>query len=268
MKRAIKTFSVKVIFKFLSIISNQHVWENIFLLSLRKMNFGNGGDFKQSGELFVAKFIQNRLSKESQIIIFDVGANIGNYSKSLSNLFNSKAKIFSFEPSQKTFELFLETTRNCGNIIPNNFGFSDNEYNQILFTNSEGSGLASVYQRKLDHFGITMDKTEEIKLTTIDSFCDENKIERIHFLKLDIEGHELNALKGSKKMINGKKIDFIQFEFGGCNIDSRTYFQDFYNLLKENYDIYRILEDGIYELATYKETYEIFITVNYLAIRK
>ena len=68
-------------------------------------------------------------------------------------------------------------------------------------------------------------------------------------------------------MLN-KKIDFIQFEFGGCNIDSRTYFQDFFYHLQDNYKIYRILEDNIYELQTYKETYEIFITVNYLAVIK
>ena len=262
MIKIVKTILLKVIIKILSKIRNQDIWENIFQLSLSEMNFGNGGDFSQSGELFVAKFIQSKLEKEPLIIIFDVGANIGGYSKAMSDIFKANSKIFSFEPSKKTFDLFLEKTKNCNNIIPNNFGFSDKEYNQVLFTNSEGSGLASVYQRKLDHFGINMNKTEEIKLTTIDTYCAENKIERIHFLKLDIEGHELNALNGAKKLINDKKIDFIQFEFGGCNIDSRTYFQDFYYFLKDNYNIYRVLKNGIYELSTYKETYEIFITIN------
>lgn len=268
MIKKIKNLLKKAIIKVLSKISNQSFWEALFSLSLRQMNFGNGGDFSQSGELFVLKLIQNKLEKESNIIIFDVGANVGNYSKALNEVFKTKAKIFSFEPSKKTFKLFVENTLNIKNIIPNNFGFSDKEYNQLLFTNSDGSGLASVYQRKLDHYGIKMDKMEEIKLTTIDNYCTENKITRIHFLKLDIEGHEIAALNGAKKMIADKKIDFIQFEFGGCNIDSRTYFQDFFYFLKDNYNIYRILKNDIYELQTYKETYEIFITINYLAIRK
>jgi FkbM family methyltransferase len=266
--KAVKTNLLKTIFKILSKISNQQAWEKIYQFSLRQMNFGNGGNFNQSGELFVAKYIRNKLEKEPLIVIFDVGANVGNYSKALSDIFDSKAKIYSFEPSKKAFDLFLETTKHVENIIPNNFGFSDKEYNRILFTDSQGSSLASVYLRKLDHFGIQMDKTEEIELTTIDAYCSKNQIERIHFLKLDIEGHELNALNGAKKMLNDKKIDFIQFEFGGCNIDSRTYFQDFYYLLKDSYKIYRILNDGIHEIPTYKETYEIFITINYLAIRK
>ena len=252
----------------LSKISFQSFWDVIFQLSLNRMNIGNGGNFRKSGEMYVAKHIQKKLKNEQLILIFDVGANTGNYSKSLSDIFKNKAKIFSFEPSKKTFDLFLDTTKNCENIIPNNFGFSDKSDHQILFSDSTGSGLASVYHRKLDHFGIKMDNTEEIELTTIDTYCAENKIGRIHFLKLDIEGHELNALNGAKKMINDQKIDFIQFEFGGCNIDSRTYFQDFYYLLKDNYHIYRVLRNGIHKLPKYKETYEIFITTNYLAVKK
>ena len=65
--------------------------------------------------------------------------------------------------------------------------------------------------------------------------------------------------------MNKKKIKFIQFEFGSCNIDSKTYFQDFWYLLKDNYNIYRIVKDGITPIIKYKETSEIFTTINYLA---
>lgn len=266
--KTVKTSLYKIFFKVLSKVSSQHVWEKIFEYSLKQMNLDNDGSFNQSGELFVARHIQNKLEKEALITIFDVGANSGNYSKALSTIFNANAKIYSFEPSKKTYSLLLETTKNIRNIIPNNFGFSDKKSNQLLFTNSEGSSLASLYQRDLDHFGIQMNKTEEIILTTIDSYCYENQIERINFLKLDIEGHELNALRGANKMMDDKKIDFIQFEFGGCNIGSRTYFQDFYKLLKDNFKIYRILKNGIHEIKTYKETCEIFMNSNYLAVRK
>ena len=78
----------------------------------------------------------------------------------------------------------------------------------------------------------------------------------------------MNALQGAIELINNKKIDYIQFEFGGTNIDSKTYFRDFYYLLNSNYKIYRILKDGLFEISTYKETYEIFSAINYLAIKK
>lgn len=69
-------------------------------------------------------------------------------------------------------------------------------------------------------------------------------------------------------MIENGQIDFIQFEFGGCNIYSKTFFQDFYYLLKEKYKLYRILENGLFKLPDYQEIQEIFITINYLSIKK
>lgn len=246
----------------------QRLFERLFYLSLHGLNYGNGGNFRESGELNILKHINHKFINEKSLVIFDVGGNAGNYSMALSSFFSSNATIHSFEPSKKTYEIFLETTKSIKNIIPNNFGFSDTDKNQLLYTNSIGSGLASMYKRRLEHFGISMDKNEEIKLSTIDDYCEINNIDRIHFLKLDIEGHEIKALNGAAKMISSRKIDVIQFEFGGCNIDSRTYFQDFYYLLKDNYQIYRVLKDGLREIQTYKEIHEIFITINYLAIKK
>jgi FkbM family methyltransferase len=245
--------------------SMQGLYEDLFDLLLKGMNYGNGGDFNTSGELNLLKHVKERLTGEPTLTLFDVGANDGNYSKTLANFFDNNAAIHSFEPSKKTFDSFLQTTSAIQNIIPNNFGFGDAESTLTLYTNKEVSHLASVYQRNLSHKGILMDKVEKIEISTIDNYCTKSNIDRIHFLKLDIEGHELKALKGAEHMLNNRKIDFIQFEFGGCNIDSRTYFQDFYYLLKDNYRIYRILRNGLYEIKEYRESNEIFIAMNYLA---
>ena len=137
-----------------------------------------------------------------------------------------------------------------------------------MFSNEDGSGLASIYHRRLDHFGISMKHIEEIQLRTLDNFCGEMGIHHIDLLKLDVEGYELKVLMGAQHLINSNSIDFIQFEFGGCNIDSRTYFQDFFYLLNPHYKIYRILKDGLAFINNYKETCEIFITTNYLAISR
>jgi FkbM family methyltransferase len=150
---------------------------------LKGLNYGNGGNFKDSGELNVLKYINDKFSNKQSLSLFDVGGNVGKYSKTLAEFFGTKATIHSFEPSKKTYEVFCETTRNFKQIIANNFGLSDAENVQLLYTNEDGSGLASIYNRNLDHFGISMDKSEEIKLSTIDAYCEANKINRIHFLK-------------------------------------------------------------------------------------
>jgi FkbM family methyltransferase len=263
-----KSFYYKILFKILRNIYSQAFWEQLFGLTLKRMNYGNGGDFEASGELNVFKLIKNKFTQEEKLIIFDVGANVGNYSKALANFFSSNVSIHSFEPSHMTYGFLMETVKGIQNIIPNNFGLSNMENDEVLYTNSEISGLASVYHRNLDHFGISMDIKETVNMSTIDKYCSDKQIDRIHFLKLDIEGDELKALQGAKEMIAAKKIEFIQFEFGGCNIDSRTFYQDFYYMLKDNYRLYRILKDEIVHLPGYQETYEIFITINFLAIKQ
>lgn len=245
----------------------QKLFENLNRISLNGMNIGGWTNNINSGEAKVLKYIQGRLKHKGMLVIFDVGANVGNYSVLLQEVFNQNAKIFSFEPSKATFNILNENTKQYANINQYNFGFGDKNASLTLFTNKEASGLASLFKRRLDHFNIDMNIKEDITIKTIDDFCNETNVGHINFLKLDIEGNELNALHGAKTMLSKNKIDFIQFEFGGCNIDSRTYFQDFYYLLKENYSIYRIVKDGLYEINQYKEIYEAFTTTNYLAER-
>ena len=105
-------------------------------------------------------------------------------------------------------------------------------------------------------------------MESLDNFCAQHDINFIDFLKLDVEGNELKVLQGAEKMVTGKKIKYIQFEFGGTDIDARIYFKDFYTLLSPNYKLYRILKNGIRSINKYKETEEIFTTTNFLAILK
>ena len=61
----------------------------------------------------------------------------------------------------------------------------------------------------------------------------------------------------------------IQFEFGGCNIDTKTYFQDFWYFFKErDFDLYRISPLGLIRILEYKESDEFFTATNYIAKRK
>jgi hypothetical protein len=79
----------------------------------------------------------------------------------------------------------------------------------------------------VDHFGIKFDFEERIQVNTLDEWVqNQSTLVQPPILKLDVEGHELSVLTGGKEML--KKIQLVQFEFGGSNIDARTYFQDFW----------------------------------------
>jgi FkbM family methyltransferase len=246
----------------------QRLFDVLYRTGLRGMGYGNGGNAAMSGEDALVKRIYTHYAGTNGLVIFDGGANVGNYSILLAGIFGQQASIHAFEPSAQTFAILQANTKQLGNLHANNMGLGEMEETQTLFLNYEGSAMASLYQRDLKFIDVALDKKEEIKLTTVDAYCLANHITRIHFLKLDIEGHELSALQGAAAMMQADAIDLIQFEFGGCNIDSKTYFKDFYNLLHEKYIIYRILRNGLAEMKGYRETYEIFTAVNYLAKRR
>jgi FkbM family methyltransferase len=246
----------------------QKLFELLYQFSLQGMNVGGENNPAFSGEQYALAYINKKLYEAQNLIVFDVGANVGQYSILLNDVFGNRARIYSFEPSMLTFEKLKSNTSNLTNIYIQNFGFGEKYTKSILFSNDNESSLASLYKRNLNHFNITMNINEEIDLKTIDGFCYENEIQRINLLKLDIEGHEISSLNGASRIINSGNIDFIQFEFGGCNIDSKTYFQDFYYMLNDKYKIYRIVKDGLFEINQYKEMYEIFITTNFLAEKR
>jgi len=247
------------------------LWQNIYRLSLWGMNLGLGSDYASSGEEAVLTLMTQKFNLPKRPILFDVGANHGNYTLLLSKHF-PKADIHLFEPGKTTFEICKKNVTkhlsSVKNIRFNNFGMSDKAGESTLYYDNPGSGLASVYKRELDYLNIDYSKSESITLKTIDEYCAENNIDNIDFLKMDVEGNELNVLKGAKNMLEGGNISNIQIEFGGCNLDSRTIFRDFWNLLSTKYAVYYILQDGLSEIPNYQEALEIYMTSNFFFHKK
>ena len=148
----------------------------------------------------------------------------------------------------------------------NNFGASDKNCEATIFYDKEQSGLASLYRRNLNAYNLELSKSESIKLKRLDNYIDEKSISHIDFIKIDIEGHELRAFEGFGKYLNGNFVDYIQFEYGGANLDSHTSLMELYNFLENRgFKIAKVMKNGL-EIRKYSPFMDNFNYANYVAI--
>lgn len=229
-----------------------------------------GGALGKGVEIGVVNEINNvkKFLKKDVKIIFDIGANYGNYTNELLKYFPN-SNYYLFEPGKLPYKHLLNKFKDYPNIKVYNYAVSNNDSSKNLYYDKKGSGGASLYERRLEHFNIQFDKFEEVKSIQLNTLLKNefnDDLFKIDFCKIDVEGHEFAILDSFKN--NFKKFKLIQFEFGGTSIDSRTYFQDFWYLLKDDFDIYRIGPTGPILIKEYTERDEIMIFMNYLAVNK
>ena len=229
---------------------------------------GSGGNVENSGERAIFKKLKSL--KQDSYRLFDVGANKGDFTKLILDSFdNEHIEVHSFEPSKATFELLTNNIKS-DKVILNNKGLGKEAGTFPFYTDFPGSVTASLTKRKMDCYGVDFHYAEDVSIDTLDNYCLSKNINNIDLLKIDVEGHELDVLQGSKEMLKRKNIKMISFEFGGCNINTRTILRDFYYLYNEfGFLLHRITPSGyFYPLDDYSEKLEMFRTTNYIGIRK
>lgn len=228
---------------------------------------GAGSDVETSGERAIFALLRHRVP--GPCTVFDVGANLGQFlDATLAAFSDGRCEVHCFEPGRSTFRRLAERHRGAGNVHLNNVALGNERGEATLWYDEEGSGIASLTKRDLAHLDVPFENSETVATTTIDTYCADRGIRRIDLLKLDIEGHELDALNGAEAMFRQEAVGMVMFEFGGCNIDTRTFFRDFWHFFTRlGMRIHRITPGGLlYPLERYTESLEQFRTTNFLAV--
>ncbi len=233
-------------------------------LSAKGMGILNPDMEKNGEKLFLEKY----LAKNKKQIILDVGGNIGNYAVAILKI-SPKSVVYSFEPHPTTFIRLQKRAQEKG-FTPINTAVGKKKGTGKIYDRKEadGSPHASLYSNVITDIHRSELCEHEINITTIDDFVSEKKIEKIHLLKIDTEGNELDIIHGARETLANGQIDAIHFEFNEMNIISRTFLKNFHDLLKE-FDFYRILPDGLAHMRKYDPlSWEIFAYQNIVAVRK
>ena len=137
--------------------------------------------------------------------VIDIGANVGWYTKALSNLVGEKGCVYSIEPVPQTFELlsFCIKKLRLTNVLLFNNAISEKDGSLIMeVPKYEGSGYNFYRSRIVNPVRLNQSlKHYEVDSKSLDSLFSECS-NRMSFIKCDVEGHELQVIKGAKKIIS------------------------------------------------------------------
>lgn len=225
---------------------------------------GAGTGWDLAGEVRVAASFIRR----DDAVVFDVGANLGEWSNGLRRVLRTpRCHIYQFEPSPACVHVLQRQRHPLTAIAP--MALAAQPGVQLLYSAAPGSPQASLTPRRdTYHQSAAPILTASVAVTTLALALHSFAIAHLDYLKLDVEGHELDVLHGAGDLLHPGVIRAISFEFGSGNINTRTFFHDFWDLLHpRGYKLARILPGGrLLPIHEYYEDLEYFRSVsNYLA---
>lgn len=161
-----------------------------------------------------------RIAKPGMVAL-DIGANVGYYTRLLSTLVESSGLVVAFEPQPRNFALLRQNTGALNNVNLIEMAVGQLEGRAILYDSlSESGGSSLRYDpgrvaelrdslggralapRVLDNLATF---TYDVKTVSVDSFLSKQQIRQVHIVKMDIEGAELDALRGMEDIVQASK---------------------------------------------------------------
>ena len=181
-------------------------------------------------------------------IAFDVGAHAGVYSALLSRLCGPNGRVWSFEPVPETYWRLRENLalNRCDSVFPVQAAVCEKNgsatINLFGARHSEWNGLGRPTMRVSEDSRVSPCASIEVRACTLDAFCSAERIDRVNFLKVDVEGFELSVFCGAEALLTARRIDYICFEISqqplkGAGVESRRVFE---KLTVYGYHSYRL----------------------------
>lgn len=216
------------------------------------------------------------LPRHSGLVAIDVGANKGFWSKALLNSFpGGVAHVHMLDPSPENFreltnreDSLMFSTADLDHISAYCIAAGEQAGEAVFYTNEDGSPLGSLYPHEsggaVGYGDYAFSQTSTVRVETLDLFMARQGIEHVDLLKLDIEGHELSALRGADVSLSLGRIDCVVWEFGLHQVESRHFFTDFHKFLDaRDFEIYAIKDCIARPIGRYNYDLENF-TGNFL----
>ena len=156
------------------------------------------------------KNLKYLFKSDLKLTIIDIGANIGSISLPLAKIFN-KSKIFAIEPTNYAFKK-LNKNLNLNKNLKKNISLNQLFLSKIKRPKEVWSSwnFAGNKNKHKQHLG-TLHSIKKRSYISLTKFIDLKKIKKVDFIKLDVDGHELDVLMSGEKLLKRKKpVIFVE----------------------------------------------------------
>lgn len=225
-----------------------------------------------NGESFVQRCVfdawLNAGTEKNCLVVFDVGANVGDWSATFLKLLSDSGvtesvDLYAFEPVPST----AETLRH-------NLGMQNSvlHYEQVALSSESGVGNIYVGQGSgINSLHANPQRSDEApvaitKITAAD-FCKTHSIQKVQLLKCDTEGHDMDVIRGALPMLVDGNVSVLQFEYNYRWILSRNFLRDAFTAIEKlPYKLVKLQSDHLLILPEWHPELERFFEGNYALI--
>lgn len=202
-------------------------------------------------------------------IAIDAGANQGDYIAMVdaeARGIEVPYRLHAFEPQVESHRQLSARFGQDEKIRLNQIGLSDRDGESVIYADAKGSPLASLHKRDLRAVNLEMGLQEKVALIRLASYIRETGLAHIHFLKIDVEGSEFAVLNGAEEFLRPDFVDFIQFEYGGTNLDARVPLKAFFDCLEQKgFVVAKVMSTGL-RVKGYSPWMDNYLYANYVAL--
>lgn len=174
--------------------------------------------------------------------VIDVGANIGYWTTVLSFQVGRTGKVLAFEPNPNTFDFLTRniTSNGCDNVVAYNVGIADTNKPGNLYVDELHSGDDRVYYSCAGKDDRAR-KVLAIELRTLDSYMQAMDLEKLSFIKIDVQGFETMVLKGLFNILTTSNpillIEFSPSTYAEAGSSIEEFFEVYNKLSYKSYSV-------------------------------
>lgn len=230
-------------------------------------------DLRTNGERCVQAAVVRAVRSTEKAVVFDVGANVGEWTESLLEVAaeipgGGSLEVHAFEPVPETFAACskrIAGKATTSRVFLRGQALSSTTGEALMFV---GDALAGTNSLESDG-GSEGRQRVSVQVTTADAYALDQQVERIHLLKVDAEGHDFEVLLGASGLFAEERISACQFEYNHRWVFARHFLKDVFDRFAGTpYQLGRVTPRCVALLPRWHPELERYHEANYLLVHR